>query len=83
MDFNVKIIVPEKKLYLLTVPENNEFKIMNYGFAGTWLMETHSDGLNSWKTPLDPGKWEVLGYINDIFIGDKPVTTHNFALRYK
>jgi len=82
MNFNIKITVPEKRIYLLTVPEGSEFKVVNYGFAGTWLMETKSDSLNNWKVKIDQAKWEILGYIDEVFIDEKPETEHNFALRY-
>ena len=46
----ITIDIPKSQLYYLEVPEiYKNFKIVNYGYAGTYLMETDSTGLNHWK----------------------------------
>lgn len=77
----IQIEVAEKDLYFLDVPTKyNNFVIVNYGFAGTWLMETDSKELNNWKMTIPKGKYEVLGFVNDVIIGEIK-TDKNFVLR--
>lgn len=77
----IKIKIPDNKLYFVNVPnEYKNFVIKNYGYAGTWLMETDSKGLNNWKIPLPKKNYEILGFVNDVIIGE--ITTNkNFVLR--
>ena len=42
------IEVPRNKILQISVPEYIEkFEIVNYGYAGTWLMESNSSELNA------------------------------------
>lgn len=78
----VKINIPDEELYFLDVPvEYKNFVIKNYGYAGLWLMETDSKGLNHWKVGLpNKGKgYRVLGFVNDVIIGEI-TTDKNFVL---
>ena len=79
---NIQIEVDEKELYYINVPMGmKNFKIVNYGYAGSWLMETDSKELNHWKDSLPFGyKYEVLGFVNDVIIGEIN-TDKNFVLR--
>jgi hypothetical protein len=74
--------IPEKYLYFLNVPEQyKNFRIVNYGLAGTWLMEIDSSGLNNWKVILPPySKYEILGFVSDVIISEIN-TDKNFVLR--
>lgn len=77
----IKIEVPEEKLYFLNVPaEYKKFQIVNYGYAGTWLMESDSKELNHWKISLPKQNYEILGFVNDVLIGEIK-TDCNFVLR--
>ena len=43
----IKLEIDINELHLVDVPEiYNTFKIMQYGYAGTHLMETSSNGFN-------------------------------------
>jgi hypothetical protein len=47
------IDVPKSKLLQVLVPNNiQKCEIVNYGYAGTWLMESNSKELNAWKMKL-------------------------------
>ena len=60
----------------INVPEVYEnFKIMQYGFAGTYIMETDSKSLNHWKINIPRGNYEIVGFINS------ELTSKNFALK--
>jgi hypothetical protein len=61
------IDIPKSKLLQVLVPDNIEkCEIVNYGYAGTWLMESNSKNLNAWKMKLPNGKYEVIGRVNDV-----------------
>ena len=77
----IQIEIAEEKLNFLNVPiEYKNFKIMNYGYAGTWLMETDSKELNHWKVSLPNNeKYEILGFVNDVIVGEI-TTDKNFVL---
>jgi hypothetical protein len=77
----IQIEIPEEKLYFLNVlNEYKNFTIVNYGYAGTWLMENDSKELNHWKVSLPNGNYEVLGFVNDVIVGEIE-TDKNFVLR--
>jgi len=78
----VQIDVEEKELYFMNVPEmGKKFVVENYGFANTWLIETGTTELNSWKTTLPKGyKYEVLGFVIDVINGEI-TSDKNFVLR--
>lgn len=77
----IQIEIPEKNLYFLNVPtEFKNFQIVNYGYAGTWLMESDSKELNHWKVSLPIRKYEILGFVNDVIVGEIK-TECNFVLR--
>lgn len=64
------IDVPKDKLLQVLVPEHiQKCEIVNYGYAGTWLMESNSKNLNAWKMQLPMGKYEVIGRVNDVVSG--------------
>lgn len=64
------IDVPKDKLLQVLVPEHiQKCEIVNYGYAGTWLMESNSKNLNAWKMQLPFGKYEVIGRVNDVVSG--------------
>ena len=64
------IDVPKSKLLQVFVPDNiQKCEIVNYGYAGTWLMESNSKNLNAWKMQLPMGKYEVIGRVNDVVSG--------------
>jgi len=76
----IQIDIPENKLYFLNVPiEYKKFEIKNYGYAGTWLMETDSKELNHWKIKLPNSNYEVLGFTSEVCIDIK--CDENFVLR--
>ena len=81
----LKIEIPNKYLLQVLVPEHIEkFEIINYGYAGTWLMESDSKELNAWKMQLPNGKYEIIGRFRDVLIdGDfsEIETDKNFILR--
>ena len=77
----IQIEIPEEKLYFLNVPEEyKNFEIKNYGYAGIWLMETNSKELNHWKINLPINNYVILGFVNDIIIGEIK-TDKNFVLQ--
>jgi hypothetical protein len=77
----IQLDIPEEKLYFLDVPEEyKNFQIQNYGYAGVWLMELDSKELNHWKVSLPNRKYEILGFVNDVIIGEIK-TDKNFVLR--
>jgi hypothetical protein len=77
----VQIEIPEDELYFVNVPiEFKNFEIKNYGYAGMWLMETDSKDLNHWKINLPIKKYEILGFVNDVILGEIK-TDKNFVLR--
>ena len=79
------IDVPKSKLLQVLVPENiKKCEIVNYGYAGTWLMESNSKDLNAWKIKLPNGKYEVIGRVNDVVAGvdlSEIETDKNFIIR--
>jgi len=78
----IQLLVNEENLHFVNVPpEFTNFKIVNYGYAGKWLMETDSKELNHWKVSLPTNySYEVLGFVNDVIVGEIP-TDKNFVLR--
>jgi hypothetical protein len=80
----VKIDIPKNNLFQILVPDDIEkFEIVNYGFAGTWIMEKDSKNLNAWKQKIPNGKYEIIGRIKDVIIDDFSdiETDKNFILR--
>lgn len=79
----VKIDIPKNNLFQILVPDDIEkFEIVNYGFAGTWIMEKNSKKLNAWKQKLPNGNYEILGRIRDITNDLSEIETDkNFILR--
>lgn len=64
-----KNIQPKNKILQVRVPDNiYKCEIMNYGYTGTWLIESNSKELNAWKMKLPNGKYEVIGRVNDVFV---------------
>ena len=58
----ITIDIPEKWLHVVTIPDNKkDYKIVNYGYGGTWLVDADGKELNAWKTKLPDGKYEILG----------------------
>jgi hypothetical protein len=78
----IQILVDEENLYFVNVPtEFTNFIVVNYGYAGRYLMETDSKELNHWKILLPHNySYEVLGFVNDVIVGEIP-TDKNFVLR--
>lgn len=78
----VKLNIPIENIHFITVPEQyKNFRIVNYGFAGKWLMETDSKELNHWKTPLPNGyNYEILGFSRDVLL-DLVEDSLNFVLK--
>lgn len=78
----LKIEVPKNKLLQVLVPDHIEkCDIVNYGFAGTYLMESNP---NAWKMKIPNGKYEVIGRIKDVVIDENSSeieTDKNFILR--
>jgi hypothetical protein len=65
------IDVPKNKILQVFVPSNIEkCEIVNYGYAGTWLMESNSKELNAWKMKLPNGNYEVIGRLNAVVSED-------------
>lgn len=78
------IDIPKNKLLQIIVPEHiQKFEIVNYGYAGTWLMESNSKELNAWKTQLPNGKYEIIGRIKDVVVDSELEidTEKNFIIR--
>ena len=42
------------------------FKIKQYSRAGTYVMETDSNGLNHWKINIPRGNYEIIGRSNEL-----------------
>lgn len=83
----MKITIDIKKdnLLQLLVPDDIEnFEIINYGYAGTWIMEKNS---KKWKKKLPNGNYEILGRIKDVIVDNnlsnlsEIETDKNFILR--
>jgi len=78
----ITIDIPEKELLFIQVPEiYKNFKIMNYGYAGTYLIETDTDGLNHWKKKLPNGIYDIIGFTKDVFREECEPSDTNFILR--
>jgi len=81
----LKIEVPKSKVLQVLVPDHIEkCEIVNYGFAGTYLMESNSKDLNAWKMKLPNGKYEIIGRIKDVLLDEDfsdIETDKNFILR--
>jgi hypothetical protein len=77
----IQIEIPEENLYFLNVSSKyKNFTIVNYGYAGTWLMENDSKESTHWKVSLPNKNYEVLGFVNDVIVGEIK-TDKNFVLR--
>ena len=77
----IQIDIPVSQLFFIDVPsEYRNFIILNYGYAGTWLMETDSNRLNHWKVHLPNGNYEVLEFVKDVIPQGSGVDK-NFVLR--
>lgn len=81
----LKIEVPKNKLLQVLVPDHiDKFEIVNYGYAGTYLIESNSKELNAWKMKIPNGKYEVIGRIKDVVIDENLLeieTDKNFIIR--
>lgn len=82
----LKIEVLKNQLLQVLIPEHiKKCVIVNYGYAGTWLMESNSTELNAWKMKLPNGKYEIIGRIEDIIIDTDDLseieTDKNYILR--
>lgn len=78
------IDVPKNKILQIIVPDHiQKFEIVNYGYAGTWLIESNSKELNAWKTQLPNGKYEIIGRIKDVVVDSELEidTEKNFIIR--
>lgn len=63
----VIIDVHKNKILQVFVPTNiQKCEIVNYGYAGTWLMESNSKDLNAWKMKLPNGNYEIIGRVNEV-----------------
>lgn len=63
----INLTFPKDRILFIQVPkEIEEVKIVDYNFAGTWLMEKQSSKLNSWKTRITKGQYIVLGRANKV-----------------
>ena len=81
----MKIIldIEKEKLHFVDVPEiYKKFRIINYGYAGTYIMENENTGLNHWKMKIPNGKYEILGFVKDIIVDDVEIDK-NFILLKK
>lgn len=80
----VIIDIPKEKILQVRVPEHiKKCKIVNYGFAGTWLVEDSKE-LNAWKIALPRGNYEALGRFKDVLVDfSEPgvETTKNYLIR--
>ncbi len=82
----MKIIIdiPTKELFFIEVPELYEnFKILQYGYAGTYIMENDSKSLNHWKKKIPNGNYEIIGFTKDVFLEECEPYDTNFVLRIK
>lgn len=83
----MKIIIdiPKNNLLQITVPDDIEdFDIINYGYAGTWIIEKNAKKLNAWKQKIPNGNYEILGRIKDVIFDNdlsEIETDKNFILR--
>lgn len=79
----ITIDISKDNLLQILVPDDIEnFEIVNYGYAGTWIMEKNSKKLNAWKQKLPNGNYEILGKIRDITNDLSEIETDkNFILR--
>jgi len=82
----LQIEIPKKELMFVLVPESvRKCKVVNYGYAGVYLMESDSKELNVWKMKLPNGKYEPIGRIEDVVFGIENLceveTDKNFILR--
>lgn len=83
----MKIIVdvPKERILQVHVPDHiDKCEIINYGFAGTWLMESDSKELNAWKLALPNGNYEILGRVKDVVAGidlSEIETSKNYLIR--
>lgn len=76
------IDIDEKQLHFINVPEIYEnFRVVNYGFAGTYFLETDSKELNHWKINLPNNcGYQIIGFTKDCLV-DEFETDKNFVLR--
>jgi hypothetical protein len=66
----------QSEFLLVNVPEMySDFKLVHYGYAGTYIMETNSTGLNHWKMHIPKGNYELIGFV------DLDFTNKNYALK--
>lgn len=82
----ITIEIPKSKLLFLLVPNSIEkFAIVNYGHAGTYLMENNSGELNAWKMKIPNGKYDIIGKISDQLFNNDDLSEcdddTNFILR--
>ena len=49
-------------LFVKVPEEFDTFVMMNYAFAGTWVMEKDSKLFNHWKINVPQGKYEILDF---------------------
>jgi hypothetical protein len=79
------LVIPAKELMFVIVPDTTKkYEVVNYGYAGTWLMESGSKELNAWKVKIPNGRYEVIGPIKDVVSPEslsEIETDKNFILR--
>jgi len=63
----VEFKTPKIKGLFVKVPDGyKNFVIKQYGFAGTWVMETDSKELNHWQINIPKGKYNILDFSHKI-----------------
>jgi len=74
--------ISKEDLEFVEVPSiYKNFKIIQYTYSGTYLMETDTKGLNKWKINLPKGNYKILGFASDILKEKENITeTKNFIL---
>lgn len=55
-----------KHLTVEVPDKNNDYKIIRYSHAGTWLMETNSKNLNAWKVNIPQRKYIFIGNVSSL-----------------
>ena len=58
-------------IFVKVPKEYKNFVLQYYGYAGLYLMETDSKGLNAWKIKLPKAKFKILGFVDNITEDEK------------